>query len=335
MHRRSNHMPLGAGLAGLLLVAACSGGGGSATPTPAVPTAGVPTAAPATGPAATSGQTAATATEAPAATNVSTGPATLSGPQAIEAGKPFQVAWTGPNATGDYVTIVAAGTAKWTDESYFYTKAGTPGTLVAPAADGAYALWYVSGADDSIVTQVAIQVTPFAGALLAPDSVMAGSQFDVAWNGPNGPQDYVTIVLAGTTKWTNESYFYTTAGSPAKLTAALSAGSYEVWYVIGTGDVVQAKRPITVTAMVITMSAPASVARNSTFQVAWTGPNGPQDYLTIVPAGSPVGTYASYAYVQNGSPVTLTAPDKAGNYEIWYASDRVDGTFAKITIKVT
>jgi Ca-activated chloride channel family protein len=332
MHRTSTRGRLAAGLAGVLLVAAC-GGGGAATPTPAATTGAEATtsasgasAASATPPAATTG---------PAATNVSTGPATLSGPQEIEAGKPFQVTWTGPNAAGDYVTIVAGGTTKWTNESYFYTKAGSPGNLVAPAADGAYALWYVSGADDSILARVAIRVTPFSGALLAPDSVMAGSQFEVAWNGPNGPQDYVTIVKAGTTKWTNESYFYTTAGSPGKLTASITPGAYEVWYANGTDDSVQAKRPITVTPMVVTLKAPASVAHGSMFQVAWTGPNGPQDYVTIVAAGSPEGTYNSYAYTQNGSPVTLTAPGTPGNYEIWYASDRIAGTFGKISIKVT
>ena len=334
MDRRSNRGLLAPGLASLILVAACGGGGGAATPTPAAATAGAPTTA-ATEGAATSGSTGAPATAAPAATNVSTGPATLSGPQEIEAGKPFQVAWTGPNADGDYVTIVLGGATKWTNESYFYTKAGSPGNLVAPSKDGAYALWYVSGADDSILARVAIRVTPFSGSLLAPDSVMAGSQFDVAWNGPNGPQDYVTIVASGAEKWTNESFFYTTAGSPSKLTAGITAGAYEIWYVIGNDDAVQSKRPITVTAMAITLTAPATVARKSTFQVAWTGPNGPQDYITIVPAGSPEGTYQSYAYTQNGSPVTITAPDTAGNYEIWYASDRVAGTFARITIKVT
>lgn len=69
--------------------------------------------------------------------------------------------------------------------------------------------------------------------------------------------------------------------------------------------------------------------------MTWTGPNGPSDYITIVAAGSPVGTYNSYAYTSTGSIVTLTAPAEPGDYEIWYASDRVKGTFGKTTIKVT
>jgi Ca-activated chloride channel homolog len=258
----------------------------------------------------------------------------VKGPATVEAGAGFPVEWTGPNANGDYVTIVPAGAAAWTDESYFYTSVGSPGTLVAPAEAGPYALWYVSGADDSILTRVAIQVTPFQGAFAAPASVVAGTQFKVGWKGPNGPRDYVTIVPKGAKRWTDESYFYTTSGNPGALVAPVKAGPYQLWYVTGQQEKVKARQAITVTPYTVTLDAPDTVAPGAQFQVAWTGPNGPTDYITIVPAGSPVGTYASYVYTNTGSPVTLTAPDTAGDYEIWYASDRVAKTFAKIPIKV-
>lgn len=321
MQRTVNRASLGAALAVMVIVAAC-GGGGPATPTPAAPT-----------PAAT--QAAATAGAAPTATSGATGPASITAPDQIEAGKQFDVTFTGPNGQGDYITIVKAGTAKWTTEPWFYTSNGSPGKLTAPSADGSYVLWYVSGADSTTLAQRPITVLAFSGDLLAPDSVMGGSQFDVAWNGPNGPGDYVTIVKVGTAKWTNESWFYTSNGSPGKLTAAIEAGAYEIWYVVGSDSSTKARRPITVTPVVITLDAPKSVARNSQFQVTWTGPNGPSDYVTIVPAGSAPGTYTNYAYTASGSPATLTAPDKAGDYEIWYASDRISGTLAHIAIKVT
>lgn len=328
MHRTSIRATLGAGLGILVMtVAACAGGGGAATPTPAAPTAVAATA-----PGATTGTA---ATTAPVATNVSTGPANLDAPQEVQAGASFDVTWTGPNKAGDYVTIVLGTATKWTVEPYFYTTSGSPAKLTAPSADGAYALWYVSGADDSILARRAIRVTPFQGDLLGPESVMAGSQFDVAWNGPNGPGDYVTIVLAGAAKWTNESYFYTTAGSPGKLTAAIDPGAYELWYVIGADSSVKARRPITLVPYAVTLEAPRQVAKGAQFQVTWTGPNGPSDYITIVPAGSAPGTYLSYAYTAAGNPATIVAPDTAGAFEIWYASDRVkDLVFQRIAISV-
>lgn len=317
-------------VAACLVVVACGGGAAPASVTPSAAPA-TPSAGPSTSPSIPpSTAPSASAPAGPAAD------ATLNAPQEIEAGKTFEVAWTGPNAKGDYITIVVAGTAKWTDEPYFYTTTGSTGKLTAPSKDGAYALWYVSGVDDAILARRAIRVTPFQGSLLGPDSVQAGSVFEVAWNGPDGPGDYVTIVVQGAAKWTDESYFYTNAGSPSKLVAPIETGAHELWYVIGHDSTVQARRPITVTPYVVTLKAPAQVARGATFEVTWTGPDGPSDYLTIVPAGSAPGTYASYAYTAAGSPSKLTAPTTAGAYEIWYASDRVKKLVFKsipITVK--
>jgi Ca-activated chloride channel family protein len=331
MQRTLNRARLSAGLAITILVAAC---GGAAPQTLPPPTPAAPTPTAATPGATTAATAGATASAAPAATTVSTGPATLEAVQEIEAGKTFQITWTGPNAPGDYVTIVQASAAKWTVEPYFYTTSGSPGTLTAPSGDGAYALWYVSGTDDSILVRRAIRVTPFKGDLLGADTVQAGSQFEVAWNGPNGPRDYVTIVKLGAAKWTNESYFYTTAGSPGKLTASIEPGAYELWYVIGSDDSIKARRAITVSPYVVTLEAPKEVARGAQFKVTWTGPDGPSDYITIAPAGSPVGTYLSYAYTTAGSPATIMAPPEAGQYEVRYASDRVKITFKSVAITV-
>jgi Ca-activated chloride channel homolog len=277
-----------------------------------------------------------TSTVAATTTNGATGEANLDGPAEVGAGEKFAVNWTGPSKPGDYITIVAAGAAKWTNEPYFSATSGaTPGSLVAPVKDGAYALWYVSGATETILARRAITVTPFSGALGGPAEVEAGSSVEVAGHGPNGPGDYVTIVAAGTAKWTNESYFYTNGGNPGTLVAPIDAGDYVLWYVTGADSATMAYRPITVTPYTVTLDAPTQVQHSAQFQVAWTGPNGPSDYITIVPAGSPPDTYTSYAYTNTGSPVTITAPDAPGSYEVWYASDRVKGiVFARINITV-
>jgi Ca-activated chloride channel family protein len=306
-----------AGVAVVILAAACSGPA-------AVSTAASPSEA-----------ASAEASASEAASGGPTGPANLDAPSDVEAGAEFEIDWTGPDAQGDYITIVEAGATEWTDEPYFYTTAGSPGTLTAPTADGAYALWYVSGADETILARRAIRVTPFSGALLGPDEVEAGTEFDVSWNGPDGQGDYVTIVAIGTDKWTDESYFYTTVGATGTLLAPLEDGDYEIWYVAGADDTVFAHRPITVTPYVVTLDAPAQVARGAQFDVTWTGPDGPTDYITIVLAGAPDVDYGDYKYTRDGSPSTLTAPDAPGDYEIRYVSDRVDIVFASRPIRVT
>lgn len=271
---------------------------------------------------------------AEASDGAGSGEASLDGPDEVEAGADFEVSWTGPDGQGDYITIVALGATEWTDEPYFYTSGGSTGTLVASTEDGDYELWYVRGDDEEILARRPITITPFTGALTAPAEVMAGSRFDVGWNGPDGPGDYVTVVAVGATAWLDESFFYTSVGPTGTLTAAIEPGEYEIWYVAGLDRAVLARRPITVTDMIITLEAPVAVDAGAAFEVEWTGPDGPQDYLTIVPAGSPDGTYLDYAYTAEGSPITLTAPNEPGNYEIWYASDREDGVFARFDIIV-
>lgn len=335
-------------VAGLAVLTACSSSIKTATdsslttsvettPAPATTSTIAATTTSSTAAAASTSIAATTTAAATTTTSGSTGEATIDGPSEVSAGAKFDIKWTGPNAQGDYITIVAADAAKWTDEPWFYTVGGaSPHSLVAPVKDGAYALWYVSGATDTIMARRAIRVTPFTGNLGGPAEVQAGSNFEVAWNGPNGPGDYVTIVAQGVTKWTNESYFYTSAGTPGTLVAPLEPGAYELWYVTAADDKTMATSPIVVTPYVITLSAPSQVQHGAKFDVAWKGPNGPQDYVTIVPVGSPPGTYASYVYTVNGTPVTLTAPDTPGSYEIWYASDRVRNiVFGKSPITVT
>jgi Ca-activated chloride channel homolog len=316
-----------AGIAGAILMAAVLVAGCSGTPAPAAATPLV-TASPTPTPVATPTPTASpTPTPVVVTPAPATGPAAIDAPADVPAGTNFTASWTGPNGQGDYITLVAVGTEKWTNEPYFYTSNGPSGTLYAPTTPGAYELWYVTGDPEVILFRRPITVKPAEATVGGPDSVGAGTTFKATWTGANGPGDYVTIVKAGVERWTNESYFYTSSGSPGDLIAPIEAGAYELWYVNGNERKTLARRPVTVTPLAVTLTAPNTVAVNSKFKVTWTGPDGPRDYITIVPAGSDVGAYASYEYTATGNPVELTAPAVPGNYEIRYASDREKGTF--------
>lgn len=285
----------------------------------------------------TEGVTGTTGTPAEVTTTVrSTGDVTITPPPEIGAGTDFTVAWTGPNNEGDYLTIVVAGADEGAYESYFYTASGPEGELVAPPEEGEYEIRYVDGASTGTVHSVTVTVLAFVITMEAPDETEAGAEFEAGWTtGPDGPGDYLTIVAVGADEGAYDSYFYTSSGPEGTLVAPVEAGDYEIRYVSGSTTETLGTIPITVTPFTVTLEAPDSVAAGTTFDVEWTGPNGPGDYITIVEAGAPDGSYLSYVYTAQGSPATLTAPDASGDYEVRYVTDRVGAfTFLSIPIEV-
>jgi Ca-activated chloride channel family protein len=301
-----------------LVLAACGGGEAATTTTTAAATT---TAAP-------------TTTGEEATTTAATGEVTFEAPESVMAGSAFNVRWTGPDNTGDYVTIVPAGTAEGTYFSYFNTAAGPTGELVAGLEEGDYEIRYIDGATTATVASAPIVVTPYEVTIESPVEVAAGTEFDVTWSGPDGPGDYITVVPAGSPEGTYFSYFNTADGPTGTLVAGMEEGEYEIRYVHGFRTTTLAAPTITVLPLVITLEAPAEVESGTDFEVTWTGPNGPGDYITIVEVGADEAAYGDYAYTTEGSPLTISAPAVDGDYEIRYRSDRVAGVFATIPIVV-
>jgi Ca-activated chloride channel homolog len=301
-------------LGAVCLVAAC-GGGGEATTTNAEVT--------------TTATNATTSTTARSSETV-----TLDVPAEAGAGTEFTVVWTGPDNEGDYVAIAPAGADEGTYTSYFLTQFGATSSLLAPTGDGEYEVRYVDGESDATVHSVTITILPFTVELTPPETVAGGSEFEVAWSGPDGPGDYVTIVPVGSAEGFFESYFYTKDENPGVLVAPVIVDTYEVRYVSGQNKTLGAV-DVSVTQFVVTLEAPDEVGTGDSFEVTWTGPDGPGDYITIAPAGSVVGTYLDYKYVNGGNPLSLTAPPDPGDYEIRYVSERVpDVIFEAIPLVV-
>ena len=279
-------------LAGAALLAAC---GGSTAPTLA-PTFG-PTLAPTLAPTASlaPGQTATPAASATAA------------------GSP------GPSATGG---LTPAPTLSANTPSPAPTSSSAP--TVSPAPTPTLG---PPGSPTPVPTPSATPA-PTAGppvigpaSLDAPDSVTADTVFYVNWVGPNNSGDYIAIIAASKRKWTGEPYFYTYGGTPRSLQSSTTPGAYEIRYINGSNSKVLARRPITVTAFVGSLSAAANVPAGAEFNVAWTGPASPSDYVTIEPVGATEWTNESYFYAYGFSHIgRLTAPLPAGNYELWYVA---------------
>lgn len=261
--------------------------------------------------------------------------ATIEGPESAAVGSQFEVNWTGPDDARDYVTIVEVGADEGSFLSYAYTGNGNPAVITAPDGLGTYELRYVHGPTDRTLATAAIELTDVEATLEVPETVAAGSEFEVNWTGPNNERDFITIVEVGADEGAFESYAYTRNANPVVLTAPDGLGTFEVRYVLDASDRTLASVTVEVTAVEATLDVPETVAAGSQFEVGWTGPNNRRDFITIVEVGADEGSFLSYSYTRNANPAELTAPDGLGTYEIRYVLDSSDRTLASATIEVT
>lgn len=84
-----------------------------------------------------------------------------------------------------------------------------------------------------------------------------------------------------------------------------------------------------------TLRAPAEAPAGATFPVAWTGPDNPGDYLTIVPQGAADDSYGNTTYTRQGTPLSLTAPIDAGAAEVRYVAARSRTILARAPVLIT
>ncbi|ULH14544.1 VWA domain-containing protein [Deinococcus sp. KNUC1210] len=269
--------------------------------------------------------------------------ASLKAAPEVTAGSTFPVTWTGPNNQRDYVTIVPKGAAEGAYLDYKYTQSGNPLTLTAPTADGDYELRYASDNSGKTLASLPIHLKLGSYSLQAPASALGGSDLQVKWTGPNNSGDYVTVVKKGAAVGTYTTYFYTRDGNPGKLKLPTEPGDYELRYSseAGSPNPTLASVPLTITApsgnSAYSLQAPATATGGAEINVKWTGPNNSGDYVTIVKAGAPVGTYTEYFYTRDANPGKLKLPFEAGNYELRYSTEgqSPNPTLYSLPIKIT
>ncbi|WP_407571403.1 vWA domain-containing protein [Deinococcus altitudinis] len=268
--------------------------------------------------------------------------ASLKAPPELVAGSPVTVTWTGPNNARDYVTIVAKGAAEGSYLDYKYTGTGNPLTLATPVQEGDYELRYASDADGKTQASLPIHLRLAAYSLQAQASAVGGGSLQVKWSGPNTSGEYVTVVKKGAAVGSYTSYFYTRDGNPGTLKLPTEPGEYELRYSTEgqSPNPTLFSLPLTITApqgnAAYSLQAPASTTGGAEIQVKWSGPNNTGDYVTVVPAGAPVGTYTQYFYTRDGNPGKLKLPFAPGDYELRYSTEGVspNATLFSLPIRV-
>lgn len=182
---------------------------------------------------------------------------------------------------------------------------------------------------------ISVAIPRPSATLQGPREVPAGTEFQVHWEGPNRPGDFVTVVQKGAEAGSYTDYAYTRGGNPLTLRAPMSAGQFELRYTNDLARSILARAPLNVTPVEATVSGPAEIAAGERFEVTWSGPNRKGDYVTVVRENAPEGSYLSYRYTAEGNPITLVAPHEPGRYELRYNNEEGDDALARQALIVT
>jgi Ca-activated chloride channel family protein len=157
---------------------------------------------------------------------------------------------------------------------------------------------------------------------------------DVTWKGPDNPGDYITLVPVEMPDDQYGNFTLTSSGRPMKLRVPVMAGPAELRYVTGQGGRVLARSPLTVVAAKVGLTAPPECVAGSTIAVTWTGPDNPDDYITLVPKELPDGQYGNYTVTSAGSPMNITVPIMSGSAEVRYVAGQGGRVLARRPIQV-
>lgn len=261
--------------------------------------------------------------------------ASVQPPETGVAGATVRVSWTGPDDSGDYVSVARPDAGDIRYETYTYTDRGNPLQLRLPAEAGEYEVRYVNEKTRKVLARAPITVTAVEASVEAPATGVAGDTIRLAWSGPDYEGDYISVARPDTADNRYETYTYTSRGNPLQLRLPADAGDYEVRYIQAQKHTALVRAPITVTPVSATVEPPARAVAGSTIAVGWTGPDYDGDYISVAKPDADDNRYEAYTYTSRGNPLQLRMPNEPGTYEVRYIQAQKHQALVRKTITVT
>lgn len=266
----------------------------------------------------------------------------LSAPDKVAAGADVEISVSEVSSQKDFVTIVSPDTPEGKYSDFQYPKQRPSVTLAAPEDAGSYEIRLLSGEDRyATITSRKLEVTPVEASVSAPESLDAGVEFNVSWEGPGNRKDFITIVEKDAPEGKYADFKYPRNKKEVTFRAPELPGEYEIRYVSGGKRYTLASQGFTVKGVEAELSAPKTAVAGSAIEIDWKGPDNSQDFVTIVEAGTEEGKWESYQYVRRKygprklNKVKMTVPETAGEYEIRYLSGRKKLTLGSAPLTVT
>ena len=284
------------------------------------------------------GPDAAPAAEEPPALTPAAAPADsadISAPESAEIATRVEIIWQGPANRDDFISIARPNQAPGAYVERTLVRDGNPLKVWTPSDPGDYEVRYVVARGYKVLAKAPLAGTAVTAKVEPAGPVNVGGWVEVKWEGPARDSDYITVAGPGQAAGAYLGRTVVKEGNPLKVRAASDAGEFEVRYILGRGNRLLAKAPLTINAVTAEVTPPATAAVGAEFAVAWKGPGYPEDYVTIARTIQAPGAYLNSMTVKRGNPVKLRAPKEPGTYEVRYILGRGHRLLGKSTITIT
>ena len=261
---------------------------------------------------------------------------TLTAPEEAIAGSNIKVEWMGPANQGDFITIVSKYANEKSYGKVVYAKRGSEVLDITTPMDlGEAEVRYVAGGDRRTLARTPIQIKAAEIVLNADREATVGNMIRIEWQGPANKGDFITLVNKSAADNFYQRPAYVTRGKPTvEVLAPMVAGEMEIRYLAGSNRALLGRVPLTLMEARVGLEPPSAALIGQTISIHWTGPQNHNDYLTIVPAGSPDNQRGTVTYTNQGSPASLMAPKEPGDYEIRYISGQGKQVLGRAAIEI-
>lgn len=145
--------------------------------------------------------------------------------------------------------------------------------------------------------------------LIARDTETGGELFDVQWTVTGADGAEITLDTGAGPALVPPGSYRITGNMGDRV------GSTETTVVAGV-HIIEVAFPAPLREAML--EAVAEAGAGASIQIAWTGPDDRNDFITVLPSGAPDTEHGNLARTSKGTPLTLKLPDATGAFELRY-----------------
>jgi hypothetical protein len=258
----------------------------------------------------------------------------LDSPGTVGVATRMEIFWNGPANNDDFISVARPEQAPGAYVNRTNVREGNPSKVWAPSDPGEYEVRYVLGRGSKLLAKIPLTITAAEASLEMSGAADVAAWIEVNWTGPATEGDFVSLARRDQPPGASVNRTPVKNGNPARVRAPSDPGEYEVRYILGRGNRLIMKTPITINPVTAKIEPPATAKAGVEFAVSWQGPGYPEDFVSLARTDQAPGASLNRVTVRQGNPVKIRAPKEPGIYEVRYVLGFGNKVLAKTTITI-